>query len=222
MTNVTAKKKSHAKLIAMIVIDILVISALVLYFGVIRPSQHKTEVKINGLYLPKATDVSDFKLTDNHGKTFTVENLKGHWTMLFFGFTNCAMVCPTTMDALNKMYKILEKDLPADKLPQVVLVSVDPDRDTVERMDDYVNSFNKSFIGVRTEIEDTVKLEKQFHIAAAKMEVDGQGKNHYTVNHSAEILLINPDAKVQAYLSYPHTPETMVTDYKTILNTLKG
>jgi len=164
--------------------------------------------------------MNDFHLTDFNGKAFTNENLKGHWTMMFFGFTNCAMVCPTTMSALSGMYKQLQKELPQNQLPQVVMVSVDPDRDTQERMKDYVTSFNSQFKGVRADIAETVALEKQLHIVAAKIEVDGQGNNQYTVNHSAEILLFNPKGQVQAYLSYPHQAEQMAKDYSLIVKTI--
>ena len=122
------------------------------------------------------------------------------------------------MAALNQMYQALQRELPDNKLPQVVLVSVDPERDTVEKMNEYVTAYNSHFIGVRAEIAETIALEKQLHIAVAKMQADGQGKNHYMINHSAEIMLFNPDAKLQAYLSYPHQAAQMIKDYKLILN----
>ena len=174
------------------------------------------EIKINGLFLPQPQQITPFNLTNHHGKIFSQENLNGHWTMMFFGFTNCATVCPTTMVALNKMYQSLRKKLPADQLPQIVMVSVDPDRDSVTRMDQYINAFNSDFIGVRADIVATVALEKQLHIVAAKLETDGQGKNHYTINHTADILVFNPKGQLQAVLSSPHQPDQMVKDYQLI------
>jgi protein SCO1/2 len=220
MTTVEPKKK-RSRIVGIIIFDIIIITAIIIYFGIVRPHQ-LSNLKINGIYLPKATEVSDFTLTDNHGNPFTNDTLKGHWTMMFFGFTNCAMVCPTTMDALNKMYQSLQKELPENQLPLITLVSVDPERDTVEKMNDYVSSFNPHFVGARAEIPQTIALEKQFHIAAAKMEADGQGAGHYSINHSAEIILINPEGQVQAYFSYPHQPEKMAADYKLIFKTFKG
>jgi protein SCO1/2 len=220
----SSKTKKHSKVVVIILLDVIIITALIFYFGIIRPQQqwkNTHKIKIDGTYLTTATEIKDFQLTDNHDKPFTKDNLKGRWTMMFFGFTNCGMVCPTTMDALNKMYHLLQKDLPAEKMPQVLFVSVDPDRDTVERINDYMMSFNPSFIGARSDIAATVALEKQLHIVAAKLQVDGQGKNQYTINHSAEILLFNPEAKVQAYFSFPHEPEQMAKDYKTILQNTK-
>lgn len=224
MVNVM-NKKNHIKLFIILFFGAMVFTAMVMYFGIVKPHQdyqRTHQIKITGTYLSTPTVINDFQLIDNHGKRFTKENLKGRWTMLFFGFTNCGMVCPTTMDALNKMYKKLQQSLPQDKLPQIVLITVDPDRDTIERLNDYVNAFNSNFVGARAEIVDTINLEKQLHIAAAKMQVDGQGVNNYTINHSAEILLINPGGKIQAYLSYPHQPDEMVKDYQLVLSTFKG
>ncbi|MHB1947483.1 MAG: SCO family protein [Gammaproteobacteria bacterium] len=221
MSNI--QQKSHTKLLTIIVITVLLLFSFVAYFGVIKPRQSMRDsaanIKVNGVILPEGKAVSEFQLTDNTGKTFTKANLQGHWTLLFFGFTNCAMVCPTTMAALNDMYKALQQQLPDNKLPQVVLVSVDPDRDTVERLNEYVTSFNPHFIGTRTDAEKTEALKKQFHIAAVKLQADGKGKDHYTVNHTAEILVINPKGELQAYLSYPHTADQLVKDYKSLLLT---
>jgi len=203
-----------------ILIGMTIITMFAIYFGVIRHRikiNHASNIKIEGVVLPQSKEIAKFQLTDNHGNAFTNDNLKGHWTMLFFGFTNCGMVCPTTMAALNRMYKELEKELPADKLPQVVLVTVDPERDTTEKLDEYVNAFNSHFIGARTELAETLLLEREFSIAAVKMQADGMAKNNYSINHSAEILLINPDGKIKAYFSYPHKAEKMVKDYKLIL-----
>ncbi len=217
MSNI-AQQKNHVPLISMILGMLIIIAAIAIYFGVIRHQIQPRDVKIDGVYLTETRDINNFQLTDNNGKPFTKDNLKGHWTMMFFGFTNCATVCPTTMSALNQMYQMLQRELPDKKLPQIVLVSVDPERDTVERMNDYVSAFNSHFIGARANLAETMALQKQLHIAAAKMQAEGQGKDHYTINHSAEVMLFNPDAKLQAYMSYPHQPEQMVKDYKLILS----
>lgn len=221
MGNVS-QQKSHKKLLVILVLIFIIVPAIVFYYGVFQQQQlHRTkDIKVDGVFLSQTREINDFNLKDHHGNAFTRENLKGHWTMMFFGFTNCGMVCPTTMAALNEMYRTLQEQLPDNKLPQVVMVSVDPDRDSQERMSDYVKTFNPHFIGARAEIEETVALEKQLHIAAAKMVADGEGKDHYTITHSAEILLFNPDAQLQAYLSYPHKPKQMVQDYKLILANL--
>lgn len=130
--------------------------------------------------------------------------------MIFFGFTNCEMVCPTTMVELSKMYKKLQQDLPENLLPLVVFISVDPNRDTVEKLNSFVNSFNSHFIGIRADITETIALAKQFHITVSK---------NSPVNHNMEVLLLNPSTSIQAYFSYPHQSEQLAADYKLILET---
>lgn len=175
------------------------------------------KIKINGVLLPQSQPVAPFKLTDDNGQVFTQKNLQGKWTFMFFGFTNCGMVCPTTMTVMNKMLLTLDKELPADKVPNVVFVTVDPERDTTEKMHKYVKTFNPTFIGLRGSAAETKEVIKQFHIAAVKMETEGKGKNQYSINHTSEILLINPQGRLQAYLSYPPKKEQLVEDYKNII-----
>ncbi|MDR3490738.1 MAG: SCO family protein [Gammaproteobacteria bacterium] len=218
------KTNSHIKLIVVMLVVIALTTIGALYFVMKNKDAINGSikvVKIDGVFLPQPQEISDFELTDNHGKPYTKSNLKGHWTFVFFGFTNCGMVCPTTLSELNKMYKTLEKELPANQMPHIVLISVDPDRDTVERMNDYVSVFNTHFIGLRGGESKIDVLKKQLHIASVKMQTD-QGKDHYTINHSAEIMVFNPQVQLQAFFSYPHIANQMVRDYKLILTSTKG
>ncbi len=209
----------NCKLASLILISIFIIAGLILYFGVMKSSRsHRMDtIKINGTILMPPQPLSAFTFTDQAGKLFTKDSMKGHWTMMFFGFTNCGMVCPTSMAALSQTYRLLQNELPDKQLPLVVFVTVDPDRDTATKMKAYINAFNPHFIGVRADITETVALEKQLHIAAAKIEADGKGKNHYTIEHTADILLFNPDAELQAIFSFPPKPEQLAKDYKQLL-----
>ncbi|MES2217831.1 MAG: SCO family protein [Pseudomonadota bacterium] len=213
----TTPGKSNISLITWLLILLAVTVGAVIHFGNVKNlSVQSKNVKISGLYLPAALDIANFQLTDNSGKPFSNANLKGHWTMMFFGFTNCGMVCPTTMAALNSMYQTLQQQLPERLVPNVVMVSVDPERDSVERMNAYVTTFNQKFIGARAELPQITALEKELHLVAIKMQA-GDNQNQYTINHSAEIMVFNPDGKLQAFMSYPHVAEQMITDYKNIL-----
>jgi protein SCO1/2 len=215
----TAPRKSNALLITLLLLFVVVIGGMVVYFGIMKNMPVRTkDVKIAGLFLPAPIEVSKFQLAINDGKSFTNENLKGHWTMMFFGFTNCGMVCPTTMGALGNMYKTLQQQLPDNQMPTVIMVSVDPERDTLERMTSYATLFNKHFIGARAELPEVVALEKELHLVAVKMQA-GDGKNQYTINHSAEIIVFNPAGKLQAFMSFPHVADQMVMDYKNMLRT---
>jgi len=193
------------KLIAVIFIEVLVLF-LVIYVGFIRPP---VDIKIHGTYIASPFEIADFQLRDQRGKIFSKTNLEGHWSLVFFGFTHCSVLCPTTMAELNTMYHTLQRTLPKNELPQVIFVSIDPERDTQERLSQFVNTFNPHFIAIRANMAETVLLEKQFHVSAEK--------NDNSLNHSLEIVLLNPEAKVQAYLSYPHQAEQLAGDYQKVL-----
>jgi protein SCO1/2 len=214
MTDQT-QTKNHGKLVSIILLVLVIFSALTLY-PIIKHANGNKTVKIDGLYLTTAKEINDFKLKSTTGVSYTKKNLQGHWTMMFFGFTNCGMVCPLTMTELRNMYQTLASDLPASDLPEVVMVSVDPERDSIQRLKEYVTAFHPKFRGARAEMPEIDLLKKQLHLVSVKMQ-SGAGKNQYTINHSAEIMLFNPEGKLQAFLAYPHTAEQMATDYKAIL-----
>lgn len=118
------------------------------------------------------------------------------------------------MAELNKMYINLKKDdLPKALLPQVVMVSVDPKRDSVARLHGYVTEFNPSFIGARGSMAHLLTLSKQMHVVFSKIQSNDGNKNHYTITHSAEITLIDPKGQVRASFSYPHKAHEMTDDY---------
>ncbi len=219
MSRTTASGKNK-KLIFIIVLAIVLVAAVEWYFNFLQNRESEKNIQIDGILLAKPKEINDFHLMASNGKPFSKENLNGHWTMMFFGFTNCGMICPVTMAALSDMYKQLEKDLPANQMPQVVMVSVDPDRDSVEKMKSYVTSFNPHFIGARADMAETVPLEKQLHVTAVKMQADGADKNQYSINHSAEIMLFNPKGQLQAYFSYPHQAAKIAKEYKLIIKSV--
>lgn len=188
----------------------MVVGLIVYYFGVLHPF-NSPKIQIDGVYLATPKNIPDLSLRDQHGKPFTTAQLKGHWTLLFFGFTHCPMVCPTIFDVLNNTYLILEKQLPANLLPMIVFVTIDPERDTIARLNEYVTSYNPHFVGVRTDADSTKILAKQFSIS-----VTGANEN---IVHNTDVLLINPQAKIQAYFLFPQRPQSMAKDYLKIVRT---
>lgn len=177
-------------------------------------------VKIDGTILSKPKPVTAFSLESKKYHSFTLANLKGHWTLMFFGFSNCGYVCPTTLSALSKMTDQLISQLPASKLPQVVMVSVDPDRDTVSRIQEYVDSYHAGFIGVRGPMQSLKVLSDQMSVVFNKVASKDGDPKHYMINHSAEIMLIDPNANLRAFFSFPHTGDQMAKDYMSIVNSV--
>lgn len=198
-------EKKRRNLFIIILFDLFIIVSLIIYFGIFR---EYTSVDITGTYIKNPIAIKEFHFTDNLGKPFSKKNLLGHWSMVFFGFTNCPMICPVTMAQLDAMYKILQQDIPENKLPDIVFISVDPERDTVNKINDFVHSINTNFKGIRADLAETRRLEKDLHIIVT---------NTNTINHSMEILLLNPEAKVQAYFSFPAQADKLASDYKSIL-----
>lgn len=144
----------------------------------------------------------EFNLVDHDGKPFPASRLQGKWTLLFFGFTYCPDICPTTLGTLNKMYIDLAKQGTAADV-QVVLVSVDPARDTSEKLREYVHYFNPAFIGLRGEFMDTQKFATDLNAGFTK--VPGSGDN-YLIEHSGNIVLVNPYGHYHGFFKPPFDP----------------
>lgn len=157
-----------------------------------------------GMIFPVPRDIKSFELTTTNNQKFTQQNLYQHWTLLFFGFTHCLSVCPTTLDVLNRAYRELHKTYPN---LQVVLVSLDPDRDAKEILAKYTHSFNSDFIGVSGKIQELRKLQSQLGIFSAR-EYSSSG-NNYQINHTSSILLINPQGQWAGLFKFGLTPKQL-------------
>lgn len=156
----------------------------------------------------------DFSLIDQHGKAFGSANLKGTWSMMFFGYTNCPDFCPTTLTLLAAMNKRLKADVPPLR-PQVIFMSVDAKRDTPAQLANYVPYFDPDFIGVTAPDQPTAKA-----VAAelgASVIITPQPDGTYTVDHSAEILVIDPAGRLAAILTGPFTVDELTTDFKRLV-----
>lgn len=208
------RKNTLAILIIVVIIAAISLGGLIYRGKNHQPAESQVVLNIDGTVLPNTRLIHPFKFTDTHEKVFTNANLQNHWTLLFFGFTNCGYVCPTTLAELGKMYDNLKGELPAELMPQVVMVSVDPERDTTARMTDYLKSFNAAFIGIRASIPETNALANQMSVVFAKVQMPN---GDYTINHSAEIMLLDPNGNLRAFLSYPHKADQMMKDYITIV-----
>lgn len=158
-----------------------------------------TEMRANGLFLFETPrDPGEFALVDHRGEAFTPARLEGHWTLIFFGFTHCPDVCPTTLSFLADLQRQLETTEAADT--QVVMVSVDPARDTVARLSGYVPYFHPDFVGVTGEFIDILNFARTFNAPFRKVtEPDGS----YQVDHSANVVLVNPRGDYHGFFKAP-------------------
>lgn len=164
-----------------------------------------------GTLLPSAKPISDFKLVDHKGEAFTLDNLKDHWTFAFFGYTHCPDVCPTSLATLARVMGELESNSRPGELPRGLFVSVDPQRDTPAVLAKYLPYFRPDFIGATGDAGEIATLTRQLGIIYAKAQ--GGGDNGYLVDHSAAIILFDPDGKYRALFNVPHDADKIAADF---------
>ena len=161
-----------------------------------------------------------FTLTDHNGKGFTRWSLSRKWTFMFFGYTFCPDVCPMGLVDLNAVYNNLvdKGDLIEEKFrvnTQVVFVSVDPERDTIEGMKEYIAHFNDDFIAVTGKTEEISSLAHPMGVAY--MRVPGNDPDGvYYIDHSASFMLLDPLGRLRASFPPPHDPAKIAEDFRKI------
>lgn len=156
----------------------------------------------------------ELALLDQDGRAFDAARLRGHWTLLFFGFVNCPDVCPMTLATLAAARRSLA-DLPTADVPAVAFVSVDPRRDTPEALGRYVAHFDPSFSGVTGPAEAIDALTRALGVAVIVGPEAPDGS--YSVDHTAAIFLIDRKARIAALFGASHEATTIARDYRRIL-----
>ena len=155
--------------------------------------------------------LGDFVLTDHHGATFDAQRLAGRWSFLFFGYTHCPDICPTTLTSLNVAARAIAALPAAPPAPQYVFVSIDPERDTPEQLGKFIPYFNREFLGVTGAPAAIADFTRQLSVMYLK--VDGERPDGYLMDHSAAILLLDPQGRFHALFSPPFDPRAMAEDY---------
>jgi protein SCO1/2 len=166
----------------------------------------------SGTWLPQPRPLPDFSLTAESGQPFTPQSLQGHPTLMFFGFTHCPDVCPTTLAKLAQVEKTAH--IPNLK---VLLVSVDPERDTPEQLQRYVHAFNPDFGAVTGKPEEIARLSREFGVAVVKVDLAG---GDYTVDHSAAVFLLNGQGQRVALFTPPFEIQAVAADLRNVADRL--
>lgn len=164
---------------------------------------------------PQPRIITPFQLTDDEGKPFTLNNLKGHFSLIFFGFTHCPDLCPTTLATLNQSYKILE-NAKLKNMPQVIFISVDPEQDNAKTIKTYLASFNSAFLGATGTKEQLDKLTQEMNVLYTKVAQDGNTE-HYSIDHSGALILVNPEGQFYGVFTMPHDPQKIADDMRVLL-----
>lgn len=186
--------------------------------AVVFQQLNKPALPESALYYQEPRGIKSFELTQHNGQSFNNDNLIKHWSLVFVGYTSCPDVCPTTLQNLGFIYEELKAI--ADNT-QVLLVSVDPKRDSVEKLSQYIAYFNSEFIALRAEHDTLFPFARNLGLMYA---INGEEEN-YLVDHSASLVLINPDGNIAAIFKPEHEigkvptidSDILVSDYKKIV-----
>ena len=185
------------------------IAALLLILTACSPKPEFKNIDITG----STAFGKDFSLVDPDGKLRTLADFKDKVVVMFFGYTQCPDVCPTTLTEMQQVMSILGPQ--SDKV-QVLFVSVDPQRDTAEILKQYVPAFDPRFLGLRpTDDAALEKVAKDFKIYYKK--VPGTSPGSYTIDHTAGSYAFDPDGRLRLYIKHAQGPETLAHDLKELL-----
>ena len=193
--------------------------ATIVSYGVAR----KSEQRFTGTDISGAQWGRGFELTDHSGRRRTLTDFKSKVVLAFFGYTNCPDACPL---ALSEMAQVVKQLGPDGNRVQGLFITVDPERDTPERLASYVPAFHPSFLGLRGTEEELEKVKQEFKIYSSAQKSDsgsdsghGEGSAHYMVNHSTGIYVFDRRGRARVYFSANGRPvEAMVHDVKVLLN----
>lgn len=193
---------------------IAAVAAVVAGFWLARELHRPAPSLASGTWLPQPWPVGDFALVDDAGRPFTRRELVGHPALVFFGFTHCPDVCPTTLAMLAQVKKAA-----AIGGLQVWLVSVDPQRDTPQVLHRYVQAFDTQFGGVTGNQTEVARLAKDFAVAVNRVELPG---GDYTMDHSAAVFLLNDHAQRVAVFTPPFDATKIAADLRSVASRLKS
>ncbi len=204
---------SNSKLLIPTMVVLAILAAGTGFYISLIQSQNQLQQNpgIKGLFWPNIKQIQSFNAIDQQGNQFSIEQMNGKWSFVFFGYTHCPDVCPVTMSVMADTYKQLatiNNDL------QIIFITVDPERDTTEKLSEYVSYFNEKFIGLGGDIEMINSLTRQIGVPYYHNK-EGQTDN-YPVDHSASIFLIDPMARMVAKLSPPHQSNLITQQFTKI------
>lgn len=167
---------------------------------------------LRGVIYPELKPLQAFNLVDHENNVLGLEQLKGRWTFLVFGYTQCPDICPATLSQLTNLSQTIGATMNAELLPRFIFVSVDPARDSVSILNDYIKYFDRGFIAVTGALRNIEAVEEQFSVFHRNTATDSNG--NYRVTHSAEIFVIDPLARIAGRFSPPISTRQVAQQYQ--------
>jgi protein SCO1/2 len=195
-------------LLCLVFISIVLVMFVVSVLRV--PQLSEEEMRAKGVFiLPKPRDIAEFQLQAHTGEDFERSDLEGRWNFIFFGFVNCPDVCPTSMAVLGTAERELRAQDPEQAdLFQGILVSVDPDRDSLEQLGSYATAFSPRFLGVTGSRQVPLSTPSSTEPVALE--------DAYTVDHTGNIVIVNPMGHYHGFIKLPHDAETIRLTFQTL------
>ena len=168
---------------------------------------------LGAYFIDPPRQLSGFQLISDQNMSFAIDDFKGKWSILFFGFTFCPDICPLTMKQLSNVKEELK-----DKANRInfYLVSIDPDRDSPENLRTYLDNFDQEFIGLTGEIDKIYRFSTQ--VNAPFFPVVNSNEEDYTVDHSGSLVLINPEGNYAGFFRAPHDQNKIIKALDSLLN----
>jgi protein SCO1/2 len=218
-------RASKLKWAAFIAIDLALAVSLVFLF-LVRDAANDLERldELGTNLLPQAQPIRVFQLEDTQGQVFDQQRLAGKWSMVFYGFTNCPDVCPLTMAELGKFYRLLQAENSDLPLPQIIMVTVDPQRDNSAELRAYLDEYSEEFIGLTGSDRQLANLAEQLYVVSNTAAERSEHEGHMNMpqssdgaqlfDHSGHISVINPDGELYAVMRLPHRDQYLLEAYQ--------
>lgn len=190
--------------------SLLLLAGIVILFAAKRasaPDWASATPEVQAILWPGARDVADFSLLDQRGQTFGKNNLQGRWSLLYFGYLQCPDICPTTLQSLSGLRKLLTEAGQQADIPQMVFVSVDPGNDTTERIASYLGYFDKELIGLSGDPDQLERLAQSLGIIYAE-HIEPNGVR--SMEHTTSVIVIDPKGRGVAALAGAHQPRVLL------------
>lgn len=202
-------KKNTNRITRIIIILSVVIAALSAYILLAIELPNKPLAGQGGNINDDVPIGGEFVLTDQNGNKFASSQMKGHLSLVYFGFTYCPDICPTTLNKLTNVIKTLEK-YQIDILP--IFITIDPARDTPSLLKEYLGHFHHKFIGLTGDESQVKKAAEAYKVFYARAEAPKHGANNYMIDHSSFVYLMDREGKYMKHF-YMNTPEEEIIEY---------
>ena len=195
---------------------IMLVSSLVLLAGIAiliaarrssTPDFASASPEVQAILWPGSRNVADFSLLDQRGQEFGTENLKGRWSLLYFGYLQCPDICPTTLQSLGKLRKLMVEAGQEADIPQMVFISVDPKNDTPDRIGGYLAFFDKQLIGLSGAPDQLEHLANSLGIIYAE-HIEPSGVR--SMEHTTSVIVVDPQGRGVAALAGSHQPRVLL------------